>query len=111
MATVGEPLADVGLLVAYWDGLGSRANPVAGSLGPAAGFPPGSVLVQWYTERTGADLAALPWYVAFGFFKIAVILEGIHYRYTLGQTVGTGFDEIGALVPDLIGLGRTALES
>ena len=109
MATVGEPLADVGLLLAYWDGLGSRANPVAGSLGPAAGFPPGDVLARWYGERTGTDLAALPWYVAFGYFKIAVILEGIHYRFTLGRTVGEGFDRIGALVPELVGLGRSAL--
>jgi len=57
------------------------------------------------------DLTALPWYVAFGYFKIAVILEGIHYRYTLGQTVGAGFERIGPLVPDLVTLGRSALAS
>jgi aminoglycoside phosphotransferase (APT) family kinase protein len=109
MATIGEPLADVGLLLAYWDGLGSRDNIVSSSLGPAAGFPPGSRLVEWYAERTRTDLAHLPWYVGFGFFKIAVILEGIHYRFTLGQTVGAGFDQIGALVPDLVELGLSAV--
>ena len=109
MATVGEPLADVGLLLAYWDGLGGRDNPVAGALGPSVGFPPGEVLARWYGERTGTDLAVLPWYAAFGYFKIAVILEGIHYRYTLGQTVGAGFDRIGALVPELVALGRATL--
>jgi aminoglycoside phosphotransferase (APT) family kinase protein len=110
MATIGEPLADVGLLLAYWDGLGSRPNAVTSSLGPQAGFPAGDVLVGWYAEHTGADLSTLPWYVAFGFFKIAVILEGIHFRFTRGQTIGAGFDQIGALVPDLVGLGLTALE-
>jgi len=109
MATVGEPLADVGLLVAYGDGLGTRTDAVAGALGPATGFPPGSDLVRWYAERTGADLERLSWYVGFGFFKIAVILEGIHYRFTLGRTVGAGFDRIGMLVPDLIALGRAAV--
>jgi len=109
MATIGEPLSDVGLLLAYWDGLGSRPNAVAGSLGPRAGLPAGDVLVGWYADRTGTDLSSLPWYVAFGFFKIAVILEGIHYRYTRGQTVGAGFDQIGTLVPDLVTQGLTAL--
>jgi aminoglycoside phosphotransferase (APT) family kinase protein len=110
MATIGEPLSDVGLLLAYWDGLGSRPNAVTSSLGPQAGFPVGDVLVGWYAEQTGADLSTLPWYVAFGFFKIAVILEGIHYRYTKGQTVGADFDQIGSLVPELVALGLAALD-
>jgi aminoglycoside phosphotransferase (APT) family kinase protein len=109
MATVGEPLSDVGLLLAYWDGLGSRPNVVTGSLGPFAGFPGGDVLVGWYAQRRDTDLRTLPWYIAFGFLKIAVILEGIHYRYTRGQTVGPGFDRIGELVPDLVDLGLAAL--
>jgi aminoglycoside phosphotransferase (APT) family kinase protein len=109
MATIGEPLSDLGLLLAYWDGLGGRPNVVTSSLGPQAGFPPGHVLVNWYGEHTGADLSTLPWYVAFGLFKIAVILEGIHYRYTQGQTIGQGFDQIGGLVPDLVELGLAAL--
>jgi aminoglycoside phosphotransferase (APT) family kinase protein len=108
MATLGDPLADVGLLVAYWDGLGSLDNPVAG-LGPAAGFPDGARLTSWYAEAGGHDVGPLPWYVAFGFFKIAVILEGIHYRFVQGQTVGAGFDRIGAVVPLLVDLGRDAL--
>ena len=45
------------------------------------------------------DVSTLPWYVAFGFFKIVAILEGIHYRYAHGQTVGDGFDRIGDVVP------------
>ncbi|MFE0085576.1 phosphotransferase family protein, partial [[Kitasatospora] papulosa] len=43
-------------------------------------------------------------------FKLAVILEGIHYRYTLGQTVGAGFDRIGDLVPVFIAHGLTTLQ-
>jgi hypothetical protein len=51
----------------------------------------------------------LPWYVAFGYFKIAAILEGVHYRYTLGRTVGPGFEQVGAAVPGLVRAGRAAL--
>ena len=109
MATLGDPLADVGLLLAYWDGLGRVDNPVAQGIGAAAGFPAGDTLARWYAERSRRDLTALPWFVAFGLFKIAVILEGIHYRFTTGGTVGTGFDRIGEVVPPLVALGRDAL--
>ncbi len=109
MSTLGDPLADLGLLLAYWDGLGQLPNPVVEAIGPQAGFPPGPTLADWYAERSGTDISGLPWYVAFGFFKIAVILEGIHYRFVRGGTVGPGFDRIGPLVPALVELGRLAL--
>ncbi len=109
MATLGDPLADLGLLLAYWEGLGRLPGSAVAALGPAAGLPAGPVLVDRYAARSGRDVAALPWYVAFGYFKIAVILEGIHYRYVQGQTVGAGFDRIGEVVPPLVALGRSAL--
>ena len=95
--------------MAYWDGPGASDDPVVASIGPGAGLPPASVLVQRYAARSGRDVAALPWYVAFGFFKIAVILEGIHYRFVQGQTVGAGFDRIGEAVPGLVALGLRTL--
>ena len=111
MATLGEPLADLGLLVAYWDGLGTRNDSVVASIGPAAGLPPAAELVARYAARSGRDVSPLPWYVAFGFFKIAVILEGIHYRYVQGQTVGAGFDRVGGIVPGLVQDGLAALRA
>jgi aminoglycoside phosphotransferase (APT) family kinase protein len=109
MATLGDPLADLGLLVAYWEGLGRLPASSVAALGPAAGLPGGPVLVAQYGARSGRDTSALPWYVAFGYFKIAVILEGIHFRYVHGQTVGAGFDGIGEVVPPLIALGLSTL--
>ncbi|MFC0529457.1 phosphotransferase family protein [Phytohabitans kaempferiae] len=110
MATLGDPLADLGLLLVYWDGLGRiGGNAVATAVNPAAGFPPGSALTARYAERRGADLARLPWYTAFGYFKLAVIAEGIHYRYTRGKTVGAGFEELGAIVPPLVAQGHATL--
>jgi aminoglycoside phosphotransferase (APT) family kinase protein len=111
MATLGDPLGDLGLLVAYWDGPGTSDDPVVASIGPGAGLPPASALVERYAARSGRDVEALPWYVAFGFFKIAVILEGIHYRYVHGQTVGGGFDRIGEVVPGLVADGLAALRA
>lgn len=112
MSTLGDPLADLGLLLAYWDGLGSLPNPIADGVGPRSGFPVGAALVDRYAQARGldaADLKALPWCTAFGYFKIAVILEGIHYRFTKGKTTGAGFDRIGELVPPLVDGGLAAL--
>ena len=67
----------------------------APTTGGAPGHPSSAEIVARYAERSGRDVSAVDWYTAFAYFKLAVILEGIHYRYTLGQTVGAGFDRIG----------------
>jgi aminoglycoside phosphotransferase (APT) family kinase protein len=111
MATLGDPMADLGLLLVYWDGLGSLDNPIVDAAGTRAGFPSGERLAAWYAERAGLDLADLRWYLAFGYYKLAVILEGIHYRYVCGQTVGDGFDRVGAVVEPLVQMGLDSLTS
>jgi aminoglycoside phosphotransferase (APT) family kinase protein len=108
MATLGDPLADLGLLVVYRTRPAAPGDPVSDAM-TAAGFPAAAELVDRYAERTGADTSDLGWYVALGFFKLAVILEGIHFRFTHGQTVGAGFDRIGDLVGPLVRAGRRAL--
>ncbi|MBE9375536.1 phosphotransferase family protein [Saccharopolyspora sp. HNM0983] len=111
MATLGDPLTDLGLLTVYWEGFsGIEQNPVAKGIGPEYGFPAARELLQRYAERSGTDLSAMGWYTAFGFFKIAVILEGIHYRYLHGQTVGEGFEHVGALVEPLVAQGLATLK-
>ena len=103
MATLGDPLADLGLFKVYWEIAGDiPGNPVAQAVSPAAGFPGMDELAELYAARTGLDLTPLPWYTAFAGFKLAVISEGIHFRYTQGKTVGEGFAHIGGLVPLLV---------
>jgi aminoglycoside phosphotransferase (APT) family kinase protein len=104
MATLGDPLADLGLLLTYWT---ARSETVTDGLGPAAGFPPADELVARYAEQSTVDVSGLDWYVALGCYKLAVIAEGIHYRFTLGQTVGAGFDRIGEMVIPMIEHGLT----
>ncbi|WP_426510846.1 phosphotransferase family protein [Dactylosporangium sp. McL0621] len=111
MATIGDPQTDLGLLLAYWnvlDRIKTGRNPIADGLGAAAGFPSGDELLERYAGR--APLSDdLHWYVGLACYKLAVVLEGIHYRYTHGQTVGAGFDEIGDLVPPLLEEGIAAI--
>ena len=65
--------------------------------------------IGWYAQRSELDLTPLPWYEAFGCFKLAVILEGIHYRFVHGQTVGAGFELVGPSVAPLVAGGLRAL--
>jgi aminoglycoside phosphotransferase (APT) family kinase protein len=103
MATLGDPLADLGLMKVYWEISGDMpGNPVVQAVNPAAGFPGMDELTDRYAARTGLDLTPLPWYTAFAGYKLAVIAEGIHFRYIQGKTVGEGFSHLGALVPPLV---------
>ncbi|MFC9385468.1 phosphotransferase [Streptomyces venezuelae] len=109
MSTLGDPLTDLGLLVMYSTPLDLPDSPIS-TTATAPGHPTAAELVERYAARSGRDTSALPWYTAFAWFKLAVILEGIHYRWTLGQTVGAGFDRIGELVPVFIEHGLTTLQ-
>ncbi|GAA1885432.1 phosphotransferase family protein [Streptomyces durmitorensis] len=109
MSTLGDPLTDLGLLVMYSTRLHLPDSPISTTAG-APGHPDAAELIERYATRSGRDVSAVSWYTAFAWFKLAVILEGIHYRYTLGQTVGAGFDRIGELVPVFIEHGLTTLQ-
>ncbi|MFJ8546766.1 phosphotransferase family protein [Streptomyces sp. NPDC093586] len=109
MSTLGDPLTDLGLLVMYSSPLDIPDSPVS-TTARAPGHPAPAELIERYAARSGRDVSSVAWYTAFAWFKLAVILEGIHYRYTLGRTVGGGFDRIGELVPVFIEHGLTTLQ-
>ncbi|MDX6343895.1 MAG: hypothetical protein QOH87_4033 [Trebonia sp.] len=106
MATLGDPLTDVGLLIVYqrMDRLGE--GPMASD---APGYPSVPEVIRRYEAYSGRDLSDLGFYIALASFKAAVILEGIHFRYVHGQTVGEGFEEIGSLVEPLVASGLAAM--
>ncbi|MGW5861134.1 phosphotransferase family protein [Streptomyces sp. NPDC055239] len=109
MATLGDPLADLGMLLMYWDPacepvLGARHVPTANP-----GFPAGRELAERYAAASGRDITCLPYYQALACFKLAVIAEGIHARFLAGQTVGTGFEHVGSAVPALLRSGLRLL--
>ncbi|GAA4993696.1 phosphotransferase family protein [Kitasatospora paranensis] len=109
MSTLGDPLTDVGLLVMYTE-LARRFDGALPGAALAPGFPTTAELVGRYAAGSGRDVSALGWYVGFASFKLAVVLEGIHYRFTQGRTVGAGFDRVGELVPLFVSFGLTSLK-
>jgi aminoglycoside phosphotransferase (APT) family kinase protein len=107
MSTLGDPLTDLALFIAYGK---AAAAGVAIGVGTAPGYPSADEIADRYARDGRTDTSTLPWYVGFAFFKLAVICEGIHYRFTQGQTVGTGFERAGADVLALTALGNDALK-
>jgi aminoglycoside phosphotransferase (APT) family kinase protein len=108
MATLGDPLTDVGLLVVYQT-MSADADFVMPRMTPDAGFLTPEQMVARYAAGSTRDLTHLDWYVGFGYFKLAVVSEGIHHRYLQGKTVGAGFDHFGAAVPKLLDAALTSL--
>ncbi|MFI0735336.1 phosphotransferase family protein [Streptomyces sp. NPDC021225] len=108
MSTLGDPLTDLGLLVMYSEQQETADSPITTTSG-APGHPAPRELIERYAAGSGRDVGGVAWYTAFAYFKLAVILEGIHYRFTLGQTVGAGFDRIGEVVPVFVENGLTTL--
>jgi aminoglycoside phosphotransferase (APT) family kinase protein len=88
ICTLGDPLADVGLLMVYWTEPGDVAALVGVTPTTLPGFPSRSQMRQWYAERSGRDLGRLDFYVAFGYWKLACILQGVYARYVGGAAAG-----------------------
>ncbi|GGQ40818.1 phosphotransferase family protein [Couchioplanes azureus] len=110
MSTLGDPLSDLALLLVYAGrplllGDGGPRSPLS-----VPGHPGLTEIADHYAERSGRDVSDLHWYVAFAAFKLAVILEGVHYRYVQGKTVGEGFDTVGAMVAPLVAQGHESLD-
>jgi aminoglycoside phosphotransferase (APT) family kinase protein len=122
MATLGDPLADLGLTLVYWtedgeEGWLTPAGSPAGTRGVTAdataspGFWTRAEFAAEYARLTGRDVSRIGYYVAFGYFKLAVVLEGIHARYQQGKTVGEGFEQEGFAVPLLIARAHQVLDT
>jgi aminoglycoside phosphotransferase (APT) family kinase protein len=100
MSTLGDPLADLGILRMYWRDRGEDQRMVAqvGNAGVITlpGFPTWAEASQRYEAKSGRDLSGLDFYIVLAHFKLAVILENMYRRFQAGGTVGPGFETIGA---------------
>jgi aminoglycoside phosphotransferase (APT) family kinase protein len=84
LCTLGDPLADVGLLLVYWAQRDDRMTAALEATTALEGFPTRDELVARYAAASGRDVADVDYYVAFGYWKLACILEGVYARYRGG---------------------------
>ena len=114
MSTLGDPLADLGLTLVYWADPGEEdllAYVSGRSVTTSPGFFTRDRLVAAYAALTGRDVSRIGYYMAFGCFKLAVVLEGIHARFLQRKTVGEGFEKEGLAVPALIERAHQMLDA
>ncbi len=109
MATVGDPLVDLGCTLCYWTQAGDpemRGGSLSG-LTAEPGWYTRAELVRRYAEKAGRDVSGLGYYEVFGLFKLGVILQQIYFRYQRGQTRDERFSDFHLRVR---GLMRAAVE-
>lgn len=110
MATIGDPLMDLGTTLAYWVESGDPEWMHAGAFGPTA--LPGSLtrqeLVAHYADKTGRDVSGMLFYYCFGIYKTAVIIQQIYARFVRGHTADKRFARLNERV---VALSRQALHA
>jgi aminoglycoside phosphotransferase (APT) family kinase protein len=119
LCTLGDPLADVGTLLAYWaEEPGQRSPSPAATMAQSAatalpGFPSRAELAARYAASSGLDLTDLGFYLAFAYWKLACILEGVFVRYAANAmgAAASDLDVLGAGVQDRARRALEALES
>lgn len=109
MATLGDPLTDLGLMLVYHDPLVGPILPLGHPTAGNPAVPSAEVLADRYATASGSDLSDLAFYEALASFKLAVIAEGIHGRFLAGLTVGENFETVGEAVDGLFHKGLDLL--
>jgi aminoglycoside phosphotransferase (APT) family kinase protein len=99
MAALGDPLVDVGILLAYWvPNAPPEQHDALTTVTTLPGWITPSELVARYAERSGRDLSSLRFFEVFALFKIAVVIQQIYFRFVRGQTDDPRFANFGERV-------------
>lgn len=91
LCTLGDPMADVGQLLVYWPEPGER-SALGASPTTAPGFITRDEVKERYSAASGRDVSEVEFYIAFAYWKLACILEGVYARYVGGAMGNDGFD-------------------
>jgi aminoglycoside phosphotransferase (APT) family kinase protein len=115
MSTLGDTRTDLALLLVYDELSQTAGGDVLSDVARAPGYPSREAQLARYAQTAGREpgemASDMSWHLALAYFKLAVILEGIHYRFLQGATVGEGFDRIGSGFDLIIAEGLEAIES
>jgi aminoglycoside phosphotransferase (APT) family kinase protein len=108
LCTAGDPLADVGQMVAYWNEMRSADGFFRQPVAALDGFPDVEALEDAYAQESGRDLDGLGYWVAFAYWKIAIIVEGVYRRWLNDPQNGS---DAGALAPAVVRLAALARDA
>jgi aminoglycoside phosphotransferase (APT) family kinase protein len=85
LTTIGDPLLDLGWILATWPLEGAGTTTTSTSVTPWDGFPKAAELVERYAGQTARDMSAMTWYAVLACYKLGIILEGTHARAAAGK--------------------------
>ncbi len=113
MATLGDPLMDVGTSLAYWVQADDPPEVLSSRLSPTLwpGTPSRSELVERYARVSGRDMHDIVFYYAYGLFKVAVIVQQLHARHVSGQTTDPRYANLLEGVRSLCGLAWQSIQT
>jgi aminoglycoside phosphotransferase (APT) family kinase protein len=110
LCTLGDPLADLGMLLVYWSEADDGFMPLFAPATISPGFPKRADVQRLYAEASGRDLSQIDFFIALGYWKLAIILEGVYARYASGGYGKTdeGFEEFAKIVERLADAAKDA---
>jgi aminoglycoside phosphotransferase (APT) family kinase protein len=113
MTTLGDPLIDLGTLLNYWpDPADAEDAQRASHPGlTRMGLPSRAEVAARYGERTGADLAAVPWWEAFALWKTVVVVQQLHRRWVRGESTDPRMATIADRIPALTTAASAVLDA
>lgn len=112
MATLGDPLMDLGSSLAYWVQADDPQPMQLVRMQPShlPGMLTREEIIRYYGEKTGIAITSADWYHVFGLFRLGVIAQQIYYRYKLGQSKNSRFASFGLFVSVLAGVADRVIE-
>lgn len=111
MTTRGDPLADMGTLLGYWNEPGDPAQRMVMPPPVGGAYPSRAEIAAEYARRMGGiDLSQLHWYEAFAMWKTAVVVQQIYIRFVRGQTQDERFRELNRRIPPLLEMAQHTLD-
>jgi aminoglycoside phosphotransferase (APT) family kinase protein len=104
MCTLGDPLTDIGTLLASWFEPGEDYAFISPMPSRVPGFMTRAEAIERYARRSGRDASGMTYYYVFGLFKMAVIVQQLYFRWHKGQTQDARMAGGEAVAEGMIGL-------
>jgi aminoglycoside phosphotransferase (APT) family kinase protein len=101
LSTIGDPLTDLAVMLAYWKEEG-EADTGLTSVTTSPGFASRKEMLEKYAKKSGRDVSQIDFYLTFAFYKIAVILQQIYYRWKIGEAKDERFGKLGVGIENLM---------
>jgi aminoglycoside phosphotransferase (APT) family kinase protein len=113
MATLGDPLVDLGTLLNYWPDPTDPADAQRANKPGLTrmGLPSRAEITAHYAARAGVAVAAVPWWEAFALWKTVVVVQQLHRRWVRGESTNPRMARIADRIPSLIAAARAALDT